>query len=89
MRDMDIGNEWKSIWQLRQGLSHPLSDQVMDTWKRRVLESYTDEQLEWELRSDGPYYIQGVRQYHGTTEYLLPLLWRESARKACSTDPRP
>ena len=77
MRDMDMGDGWKSISQLRQELSDPLSDQVMDTWRRRVMESYTDEQLEWELLSDGPYYIQGVRQYHGTTEYLLPLLWRE------------
>jgi hypothetical protein len=75
-RDLDLPHEWKSISQLRRDLSQPLSGlfsyQVIDKWKRRALESYTDDQLERELLAVGQHYIEGTRRNGATTEYLLP-----------------
>ena len=83
-RNMDIYH-WTSIARFRHKLMRPVSHQVpslviaMDKWERRILESYTDEQIEQELLAFCERQILGVRQQNGTTEYLLP--WLDGKRK--------
>jgi hypothetical protein len=72
-RDMDIPHQWQSIPDLRKELNKPSNTpDRRDKWERRVLASYSDEQIEQELLESCQYCIEGTRQRDGVTEYLLP-----------------
>lgn len=75
-RDPDLWHTWQSIAQLRDNLNRPVYSGrfpvFMDEWLQRVLASYSDRQIEEELLTQCPGYIEGERRSGGVKEYLLP-----------------
>ena|ERR1700726_154903 len=75
-RDLDLPHQWRSISGLRAQLSRPLlgnlSAAAIDKWQQQVLASYSDQQIDEQIRALGPRRLEGIRINNGATEYLLP-----------------